>query len=526
MNWYKLAKNEGIKLQLTSQEKSIFDFIKEARNMYLPNMQLRIVGGWVRDRILNKISDDIDVSVSGGNGHVVAEAVRKYDLEKTGGKHTGTPYSVSLEKSTEKPSGKSAGLLVGAVDINGIKVEFVPMRKESYSSDSRIPTIEATDDPREDVLRRDLTINAIYYNLDTGEVEDYSGGINDLKNGVIKTPTDPIKTLTEDPLRAMRALRFLSQMRGFKMDPSLIEALSSPLVHESYSKKVAPERVRKELEKLALGKNPADALRILFASGLYPLVFNTDKMKDFKHISMDQQNPKHAYNLLEHTVNVVKNLNDMLIEANFPDEDRLIAVLAAIFHDFGKMDPKISRPSKSTPGAMSYPGHEDVSAEIAEEVLRRLGFGNERFLVEKIVKEHMRPHGEMETPKSIGKFLREFDSLKMQDDRKSRLWRLTWLHAVADSMSKGAVDYHEDVKHKQDTMKTIEDFINNQASMGKKPLLDGKEIMQMFPEINPKTGFIKIMQEALLQAQDEGKVIDKNSAEKFLKDNKNNLMTI
>jgi tRNA nucleotidyltransferase/poly(A) polymerase len=175
---------------------------------------------------------------------------------------------------------------------------------------------------------------------------------------------------------------------------------------------------------------------------------------------------------------------------------------------------------------MSYPGHENVSAEIAEEVLRRLGFGNERFLVEKIVKEHMRPHGEMETPKSIGKFLREFDSLKMQDDRKSKLWRLTWLHSIADSMSKGAVDYHEDIKHKQDVMKTIEDFINNQASMGKKPLLDGKEIMQMFPDINPKTGFIKIMQEALLQAQDEGKVVDKNSAEKFLKDNKNNLMTI
>jgi CRISPR/Cas system-associated endonuclease Cas3-HD len=249
-------------------------------------------------------------------------------------------------------------------------------------------------------------------------------------------------------------------------------------------------------------------------------------MNGFKHISMDQGNPKHAYNLLEHTVNVVKNLNDMLIEANVPEKDRMIAVLSAIFHDFGKMDPSISRPSKSTPGATSYPGHENVSADIAEEVLRRLGFGNERFLVEKIVKEHMRPHGEIETPKSIGKFLREFEALKVNDDMKERLWRLTYLHSIADSMSKGAVDYHGDVKHKQDTIKTIEEFINNQAATGKKPLLDGKEIIKMFPEINPKTGFIKIMQEALLQAQDEGKVIDKNSAEKFLRDNKNSLMTI
>jgi len=526
MNWYKIAKNENIKIKLTPEEVSIFNLIKEARNKLAPGIQLRIAGGWVRDRILNKLSDDIDIAVTGGDGTAIANAIRKYDLSINNGSRTQEPYSVSLEKGAEGQGGKSGGLKVGAVAIDGIKIEFVPMRKESYTQNSRIPSIVSTDDPRDDVLRRDLTINSIYYNIDTGEIEDYVGGVEDLRSGIIKTPNNPIATLTEDPLRAMRALRFLSQMKGFRMDSSLMEAIGSKEVHEAYRTKVAPERVKKELEKLALGTNPAEAVRILFASGLYLPVFNSEKMSGFKDISMDQGNPHHAYNLLEHTVNVVKNLNDMLIESKSSDRERMVAVLAAIFHDFGKMDPNIARPSKSISGAMSYPGHEDVSADIVEDTLKRLGFGNERFLVQKIVQEHMRPHGEMQTPRSIGKFLREFDSMKISDDLKTRLWRLTYLHSIADSMSKGAVDYHEDVKHKEDTIKTIEDFISQQASTGKKPLLDGKEIIALFPDQNPKTGFIKKMQDALLQAQDEGEVIDKNSAQKFLLDNKNNLLTI
>ncbi len=526
MNWYKIAKNENIQIKLTPNETSIFNLIKEARNELAPGVQLRIAGGWVRDRLLNKISDDIDIAVTGGDGTAIANAVRQYDLKKNKGSRTEDPYSVSLEKGIEGQGGKSEGLKVGAVSIDGIKVEFVPMRKESYTRDSRVPSIVATDDPKDDVLRRDLTINAIYYNVDTNEIEDYVGGISDLNNGVIKTPNNPIVTLTEDPLRAMRALRFLSQMKGFRMDPSLMEAMGSNEVHDAYRAKVAPERVRKELEKLVLGTNPADAVRILFASGLYLPVFNSQRMSGFNHISMDQGNPHHAYNLLEHTVNVVKNLNDMLITSNASDRERMIAVLAAIFHDFGKMDPSIVRPSKTNPGALSYPGHEDVSADIVEDALKRIGFGNERFLVQKIVKEHMRPHGEMQTPKSIGKFLREFESMKISDDLKERLWKLTYMHAIADSMSKGAVDYHDDVKHKEESIKTIEDFISQQAATGKKPLLDGREIMSLFPDINPKTGFISKMQEALLQAQDEGKVIDKNSAQKFLTDNKSSLLTI
>ena len=139
--------------------------------------------------------------------------------------------------------------------------------------------------------------------------------MSDLEKGILRTPVNPIETLKEDPLRALRALRFLSQMHGFELDESLVEALKHPEVHKAYLEKVAPERARKEIEKLALGNRPAEAIRHFFSSGLYLPVFHHDKLYGFKPIHMDQNNPKHQYNLLEHTVHVVKNLIDMLLES-------------------------------------------------------------------------------------------------------------------------------------------------------------------------------------------------------------------
>lgn len=516
MNWYKIADINYNIIKVTPEEAAIFNIIKLGRDAYAPGIQLRIAGGWVRDRLLGKISDDIDIAVSGGDGNFIAEAIRKYDLESSQGKHTKIPYSVSLEKTQTGDKKTSTGLRVGAIEINGIKVEFVPMRTEVYDEKSRIPEIAATDDPREDVKRRDLTINAIYYNIDTGKIEDFVGGVEDLKKGILRTPVDPILTLKEDPLRALRALRFLSQMYGFELDQTLVEALKNPDVHKAYLDKVAPERARKELEKLVLGKRPADAVRHFFSSGLYLPVFHHNKLYGFNPIHMDQNNPKHQYNLLEHTVHVVKNLNDMLIDAGVSDKERLLAVMAAIFHDFGKMDPNIVKPSRSVPGASSYPGHENVSAELAADILKRLGFGNERELVSKIVQEHMRPHGEMESPKSIGKFLRDFESMNIGDDSKSRLWWLTFMHSIADSMSKGGINYDEEVKGKHDQIKTIQKFIEERSKVGTKPLLNGKEIMELFPDKNPKTGFINEMNAALAEAQDTGQIKDKEEAKRFL----------
>ncbi len=520
-NWFKFIKISNQKnesLKLTELELNIFAIIKAARTKYAPGVELRVAGGWVRDRILGKVSDDIDIAVTGGDGNIIAEAVRKFDLEMTNGERTENPYSVSLEKTLPGEKSKSSGLKVGAIKILGIKIEFVPMRTEIYDSTSRIPRISSTNDPKEDVKRRDLTINAIYYNIDSGKIEDYCNGVDDLKNKVLKTPVDPIVTLKEDPLRTLRALRFLSKMDGFKLDENLKKAIYNKEVHDAYSVKVAPERAKAELEKMMMGQNIAEPTRYLMESGLYLPVFKSERLKNFKPITMDQNNPNHKFNLLDHTIEVINNLDKILKEKGVNEKDRMICLLSALFHDFGKMDPLIERPSKSKPGASSYPGHENVSAELAEEILTRLGFGDDGRIVSSIVEHHMRPHGDIESPKSIGNFIRSLEKSTSNEYFQKILPKLVYYLGMADTLSKGKVDQEEqnDIKHKNEILSKIEDFYSQREIVGKKPILNGMEISSLFPQKNPKTGFIKEMQNELIEAQDSGLISNKEEAKKLL----------
>lgn len=510
MSWYKKSQSVSkSSIELSPAEEKIFSFIKAARDRFIPGTTMRVAGGWVRDKLLGKYSDDIDIAVSGGDGVSVANAMSMYDKESGSGR-TGKAYELSLEKG-----GDSAGLKVGAIDIDGVKIDFVPLRTETYSEGSRVPKMVPTDDYSKDAVRRDLTINAMYYNIDTGQIEDPTNGMSDLQNKVLRTPANPIETLTEDPLRAIRALRFLSKMHGFKLDPSLEDAIAHPDVHSAWERKVAFERVRKELEGIAKGSNPADAFKIMLESGLYMPMFKSDRMNGFNPITMDQNNPHHDLNLLNHTVEVVRNLNDIMKREGYGDRERMVAVLAALFHDFGKMDPSILRPSKSIPGASSYPGHEDVSADIAEEVLKRLGFGPERELVAKIVREHMRPHGSLDTPKAIGRFVREFLNMKTEDPMKDSLADIVMLHSEADARAKGSGPNADELENKRNTRENVKNHISS-LSQGAKPLLDGRELIALFPGLNPKTGFIKKMTEAINEARDEGKISDSESAKKYL----------
>ncbi len=511
MNWYKESQSSNNdQINLSASEENIFSFLREARDRFMPGKTMRVAGGWVRDKLMGKDSDDIDIAVSGGDGVAFANAVAMYDRETSSGR-TGKAYELSLEKG-----GDSAGLRVGAIDIDGIKIDFVPLRTETYTEGSRVPRMVPTDDYTQDAKRRDLTINAMYYNIDTGEIEDPTNGMQDLKNKVLKTPVDPLATLTEDPLRAIRALRFLSKMNGFKLDPVLQDAISHPDIHSAWERKVAFERVRKELEGIAKGSNPADAFKIMLESGLYMPIFKSDRMNGFNPITMDQNNPHHDLNLLNHTIEVVRNMNEIMKREGYGDRERMLAVLAALFHDFGKMDPSIVRPSKSTPGASSYPGHEDVSAEIAEEVLKRLGFGPERGLVAKIVKEHMRPHGSLDTPKAVGRFVREFSGMNTDDPMKSSLADIVVLHSEADARAKGSGPSAEELEEKRNIRENVKNHISS-LSQGAKPLLSGKDIMAMFPNLNPKTGFIKKMTDSLNEARDEGRINDAESAKEYLK---------
>ena len=506
-------------ISLTDQEKFIISYLRSAKKSIpsLKNVDMRIAGGWVRDKIMGILSDDIDVAVSNISGHDVVSILKNNDFKNVLGK----TFQVSLDKSLKSENKTDLqSLQVGGVEMGGLKVEFVPMRTERYEEDSRAPILEITDDPRLDAMRRDLTINGLYYNIDTGMVEDYVGGIEDIKNMTLKTPDNAKKTFSEDPLRILRALRFYSKYPNSTVDSEIITAIKDPEVQRLYLQKVAPERAGKEIMKLMSGEKPDEAIRVLFESGMHRQVFGADIFDKLNPLDMDQKTPHHKHNLMEHTLLTMKNVNNISRDEGLSDRERALMTMSAMFHDIGKLDPSIVAEHSHNPGQMTYYGHEKSSADIADVVLKRLGIGDDRNFVSTIVRYHMRPHKQMPTPKAIGKFIR--DTNLMEGSENKPLWKYVMLHSMADTMSKGGVDYEEDIKNKKDLTGRIESFIEDQESKGmsaesKKPILNGNEIINIIPEVSPKSGFIKYVMDMLLEAQDDGSVSDKNTAIDFVK---------
>lgn len=148
-----------------------------------------------------------------------------------------------------------------------LEVDIVNLRTEEYAQNSRIPTV-AIGTPYEDALRRDLTINSLYYNIQTREVEDFTGhGIDDLRKKLIRTPLPPMTTLEDDPLRALRAIRFACRF-NFTIDDELLKACSSPKVHQQCQTKVSSMRVVDELDRMMENPTVFRAVYLLYKTRL------------------------------------------------------------------------------------------------------------------------------------------------------------------------------------------------------------------------------------------------------------------
>ncbi|GMF21270.1 unnamed protein product [Phytophthora fragariaefolia] len=181
------------------------------------------------------------------------------------------PSSVGVVKAN---SDKSKHLEVATVTIEGSTVDLVHLRAEEYTQDSRVPEVRFAT-PEDDATRRDLTINALFYNLHTRKVEDFTGkGVEDLQAGVIRTPREPVQTFLDDPLRVLRALRFACEF-GFSLDPELEKAvLERREIVGAMRRKVSRERIGIEVRKMLSGKDPARAFELLRKFDLLELVFN------------------------------------------------------------------------------------------------------------------------------------------------------------------------------------------------------------------------------------------------------------
>jgi putative nucleotidyltransferase with HDIG domain len=349
-----------------------------------------IAGGFVRDEIMGKQSNDIDLVIDEDNGGIkFAEWLTKtLGIHKEGSNPVIYPRFGTAMFSLRRLSHLGQ-------DLSGIDIECVmPRAEENEIPDDRQSIVVRKTTMNGDAFRRDLTINALYKNISTGQILDLTGhGIEDIKNGVLRTPTNPDDTFGHpkfgDPLRMLRVIRFASKY-GFEVNQNVIDSIKK---NANRLKNISQERIKDELEKMLLSSKPAYAIRMLRDTGLLSYI-----IPEFSPMVGLEQGIYHDKDAFEHTMDV--------IESTPPS---LITRLAALLHDIGK--PGTRQPHQVK--GYEFIGHEDVSAEMASDILKRLRFpGDVIAKVVIIIQKHMslRPASEELSDKALRKFARGVES--------------------------------------------------------------------------------------------------------------------
>ena len=323
------------------------------------NVQAYLVGGYVRDKLLGTDKTDIDISVIG-------------DAIDFAGK-TAADYGVKLTAIYKK-----FGTAMLEIDEN--KIEFISARKESYRKDSRKPDVVPAD-LKEDLSRRDFTVNAIAVSLnnDSNEVIDFFSGLDDLKDKVLRTPLDPAATFDDDPLRMMRACRFASQL-DFEIAGDTFNAIKHMRerlkTREKSPTVVSQERITDELLKIIVSPRPSIGLNLLFKSGIMEIIF--PEVHDLEGV--DQRKDFHHKDVFYHTLQVVDNIS--------LKTDKLWLRFAALMHDIAK--PPTKKFVEET--GWTFHGHEELGARWQKRIFTKLRLPFDKLpYVEKIVRLHLRP---------------------------------------------------------------------------------------------------------------------------------------
>jgi hypothetical protein len=252
---------EGLVLQLAPEEEVLFDLLLRAVVFNGKNSTLRVAGGWVRDRMLQKASNDIDIALDDQSGIEFANGVNAY-LQSLG-METRTIAVIQANPDQSKH------LETANLRVMGFEIDCVHLRAETYS-DTRIPEIRVGT-ALEDALRRDFNINALFYNINKRCVEDFTGrGVSDLQQKLLCTPLSADITFRDDPLRVLRAIRFASRL-NYTLHPDLIAAARHPEIRMAMQNKVSRERICKEIDGMLVHGSARPALSALLLHHLHML---------------------------------------------------------------------------------------------------------------------------------------------------------------------------------------------------------------------------------------------------------------
>ncbi len=262
----------------TELEQQIFTLLTHVSNHLTKtkvSTTLRVAGGWVRDKILGLANDDIDIAIDSMTGEEFANHVITYVKNNEEYSTTEPPVLSSFAVVSSNPD-QSKHLATAMLKVYGVLIDFVNLRVEEYDRDSvkaRIPTLQKFGTPEQDAFRRDLTINALFYNLNTRSVEDFTGkGIADIKDGLIRTPVSPESTFLDDPLRILRAIRFSSRY-NFTIVPEIYEACRTFEVKKRLFSHVTRERYVTEVISMLQGPNPLASIQLIVSLGLHQIVW-------------------------------------------------------------------------------------------------------------------------------------------------------------------------------------------------------------------------------------------------------------
>ena len=438
-------------------------FLKELSNLYAKNgFQIYLVGGAVRDGILDIETKDFDFTTNASSEDSIK----------------------MLNKNNYKTT--EIGRAFGTIEttVEDYSIHITTYREDKYNKDSRKPEIKTSGELETDLSRRDFTVNAIAYDINNNEIIDPYGGLKDLSEGLIRTPDTADISFSDDPLRMLRACRFVST-HGFTPNNELFKAISKNVERIEI---VSTERIRDEFTKLLIGKDPSLGLKAFVESGLSELI-----MPELNELKIEVDPKHHHKDVYEHTMVVLDRVSPTLVSR-----------MSALLHDIGK--PKTKGIEN---GKVHFRHHEVVGAKMSKKILKRLKYDNETIKkVSLLVENHLRPHTFKMgwTDSAVRRYIIDAGGLLEELNDLVR----------ADITTKNKAKYEEINKYLDEMEERIKEVAEKEELSKLRPSLSGDEIMEIFDlEPGPSVG---IIMKALYEQRINDGEVSKEEATKLAKE--------